>query len=154
MINSHSLVALAAIAALLLFGDGSASAQTPEPKKAQGAARSDIPSNYRQVVARYLTKNASGSKVLKAEISRPGVWSQRWDGPHQIVCARWVTRGPFIDQTNTLGFIFRSGQIVEVFNPGYANPAMGGFLGAALLNAATCGKLAYSPLPEAVQSVR
>jgi hypothetical protein len=67
--------------------------------------------------------------------------------PKPIACARWVARGPIIDQTHVLAFTFENGKIADTFDPTYVNPAMGA-LSAALLNAATCGKLSYAPFPE------
>jgi hypothetical protein len=113
-----------------------------------------VPSSYRQVVARHFAANIKTGKMLKAEISRPGVWSRPdWvGGSRPIVCIRWRARGDFIDQNYALGFMFENGKVAEVFNPEYANPAAGGYLGAAMLNAATCGKLSYSPFQEIMRS--
>ena len=150
--TGHTLIArLSGLVALLLSVAGCAAVDAG-PAKGVGSTASLVPSNYRQLVARYIAANVSRGQVLKAEISQPGVWAERWDGPHPIACVRWRAQGPLIQQNFALGFIFRNGQIVEAFNPEYANPAAGGYLGAALLNAVTCGKLAYSPFPEMMSS--
>jgi hypothetical protein len=47
-----------------------------------------------------------------------------------------------------MGFTFENAKIAEVFNPDEINPAAGGAFAAAVKNAATCGKLTYSPFPE------
>jgi hypothetical protein len=110
-----------------------------------------VPPNYRKVVARYFVANVQTGKTLKAQISRPGVWSARSSlvgGPRPIVCVLWRAQGPIIEQDHALGFMFENGKVSETFNPQYANPAAGGYLGAALLNAATCGKLSYRPFRE------
>ena len=114
-----------------------------------------VPSNYRQVVARYFVANVQTGKMLKAQISRPGVWSARSSlvgGPRPIVCIQWRAQGPIIEQNHALGFMFENGKVAETFNPEYANPAAGGYFGAALLNAATCGKLDYGPFREIMRS--
>src|SRR5262249_5035144 len=89
-----------------------------------------VPSGYRQLVARHFAANIQTGKMLKAEISRPGVWSRPdWvGGSRPIVCIRWKARGEFIDQSYSLGFMFENGKIAETFNPEYGNPAAGGYL--------------------------
>jgi hypothetical protein len=105
------------------------------------------------MVLHYITANADRGKVLKAEISQPGVW----EGPlgmgqaRPIVCATWTAQGPLIQQSYSLGFMFQNGQISEAFNPREINPATG-VIAAAGKDAFTCGKLSYSPFPELVSS--
>jgi hypothetical protein len=106
------------------------------------------------MVARYLAANVDRGKVLRAEISRPGLWEGPfgWGGARPIVCARWTAQGPLIQQTYSLAFMFKGGQIEETFDPNAINPAAGGAFAAAARNAATCGKLSYAPFPELVKS--
>jgi hypothetical protein len=140
------------VGALVLGGCATTDAGGPGGEKISKAVA--VPTNYRQVVARHFATTNRTGKMLKAEISRPGVWSRpSWvGGPRPIVCIRWKARGDLIDQSYSLGFMFENGKVAETFNPQYANPAAGGYLGAALLNAATCGKLAYGPFPEIMRS--
>ncbi len=114
-----------------------------------------VPPGYRQLIARHILANVDRGKVLKAEISRPGVWESpigMFD-PKPIACARWVARGPIIDQTFTLAFTFENGKIADSFDPTYVNPAMGAF-SAMVLNAATCGKLSFASFPELMKGKR
>lgn len=140
--------ALGALASLLLLG---ACATTDAASGKPGAIKTStaVPPNYRQLIARHILANVDRGKVLKTEISRPGVWESPigFFEPKPIACARWVARGPIIDQTHVLAFTFENGKIADTFDPTYVNPAMGA-LSAALLNAATCGKLSYAPFPE------
>lgn len=113
-----------------------------------------VPSNYRQVVAHYIATKMDTGKVLKAEISRPGVWERPEfvGGPRPIACARWTAQGPIIQQTHTIAFMFENGKVSEIFDPQYINLGAGGAFGAWVKNAATCGKLAYGPFPEIMKS--
>jgi len=113
-----------------------------------------VPSNHRQVVARYIATKMNPGRVLRAEISRPGVWERPEfaGGPRPIVCARWTAEGPIIQQTHTIAFMFENGKISEVFDPQYINPAAGGAFGAWVKNAATCGKLSYVRYPELIKA--
>jgi hypothetical protein len=113
-------------------------------------AATAVPPNYRQLMARYIAANVDRGKVLKAEISRPGVWESPIGlfEPKPIACARWTAQGAIIQQTYVLAFTFENGKIAEAFDPGYINPAAGGAFAAAIKQAATCGKLSYSPFPE------
>ena len=148
MVGLRILLALGALASLSLLG---ACASTDAASGKPGATKTStaVPANYRQLMARHILENVDRGKVLKAEISRPGVWESPIGifEPKPIACARWLARGPIIDQTFTLAFTFENGKIADTFDPTYVNPAMGA-LSAALLNAVTCGKLAYSSFPE------
>jgi hypothetical protein len=113
-----------------------------------------VPSNYRQQIAAHIRARFDRRKVLKAEISRPGVWEGPWGlgGSRPFACAKWLFQGPWIQQNMALAFTFENGKIAETFDPGYVNPGAGGAFGAALKTSATCGKasLAYSRFPEIV----
>lgn len=113
-----------------------------------------VPSNYRQLVARYFAANIQTGKMLKAQVSRPGVWESPLGltSSRPIVCAKWVAQGPVIQQSYSLAFTFENGKIAEAFDPGYINPGAGGAFGAALKTAATCGKLSYGPFQEIMRS--
>ena len=117
---------------------------TPDP------ATTTVPPNYRQMIVRHLTANRDMSKILKAEISAPGEWVGPFGlgSPRPIVCVQLTVQGPLIQQTYAMGFTFENAKIAEVFNPDEINPAAGGAFAAAVKNAATCGKLTYSPFPE------
>jgi hypothetical protein len=136
------------LAGLLLLG---ACATTDAASgKTGGANRATaVPPNYRQLIARHILANVDSGKVLKAEISRPGVWESPIGlfEPKPIACARWDAQGPIIQQTHVLAFTFENGKIADTFDPRYVNPAMGA-LSAAIKHAATCGKLSYAPFPE------
>lgn len=133
---------------VLLVGCFVAGCATPDP------ATTAVPSNYRLLVAGYLASKWDKRKILKAEISRPGDWVGPFGlgGPRPIACVQLTIQGPLIQQTLAMGFTFENGQIAEVFNPDEINPAAGGAFAAAVKNAATCGKLAYSPFPELVKA--
>jgi hypothetical protein len=113
-----------------------------------------VPGNYRQLVAHYFAQNLRDYNILKAEIARPGVWESPLGltSARPIVCAKWVSQGPVIQQSHSMAFTFENGQIAEAFDPGYINPGAGGAFGAAIKDAATCGKLTYGPFPEIARS--
>jgi hypothetical protein len=139
--------ALAGLAATLLLVAGGCATTDP--------ATTAVPPNYRLLIARHVAANwGDMSKILKAEISPPGEWVGPFGlgGPRPIACVRLTVQGPLIQQTHEMGFTFENAQIAEVFSPDEINPAAGGAFGAALKNAVTCGKLAYSPFPELVKS--
>jgi hypothetical protein len=142
------------MAGLLLLTGGCATTDAGGPDGEKIPKAVAVPSNYRQLVARYFAANVHHGKMLNAEISHPGVWSSWIGGSRPIVCIKWRARGEFIDQNYSLGFKFENGKIAEAFNPEYANPGAGGYLGAAMLNAATCGKLSYAPFPEIMRSTK
>jgi hypothetical protein len=154
MVSKRRIVSACGAAGLLVFGGGCATTDAPGAGAAIASKSSAVPANYRGLVVRYLAANNQGGKVLKAEISRPGVWESPLGltSPRPIVCAKWVAQGPFIQQSHSLAFTFEGGKIAEVFDPGYINPAAGGAFAAALKDAATCGKLAYGPFPEMVKA--
>jgi hypothetical protein len=134
--------ALGALASLLLLG---ACATTDAASGKPGAIKTStaVPPNYRQLIARHILANVDRGKVLPIGLFEP----------KPIACARWLARGPIIDQTYVLAFTFENGKIADAFDPTYVNPAMGA-LSAAILSAATCGKLSYSSLPELMKGKR
>lgn len=136
---------------LLLLAGGCAAGDAAG-EKGQGVPKAYVaPANYRQVVAHHFLASIKTGKMLKAEISRPGEWP-RLDGSRAIVCVNWRAQGPLIEQNYTLGFMFENGKVSETFNPDYINPGAGGALGAAILNASTCGKLTYDAFPEIMKA--
>ena len=140
--NVSTLSVIGIVSALTI-----ATAASAAPKGGEGKMTTNVPANYRQVVARYLKGKMGVRKVLKAEISRPGTWS-RWDGVRPIACVRWQEQGLLMVETLSVGFMFQNGQVSEQFDPQPNNPAAGGAFAGLLLNAATCGKLTYIPFPE------
>jgi len=153
MVSRHSLPAVIGVltAALTLLGACATDATFVKPGEHRTIV---VPSNYRQLVAHYIAANVDRGKVLKAEISRPGVWDRAdfVGGPRPIACARWTAQGPIIQQTYSVGFMFENGKISESFYPENINPGAGGAFGALLKNAATCGNLAYVPFPELMKT--
>lgn len=149
MFGRSSVLWLCCVASVLLVG---ACATTDAASGKPGAAKTttSVPPGYRQLIARYIQTKVDTGKVLKAEISRPGLWESPIGifEPKSIACARWEAQGAIIQQTYVLAFTFENGQISDTFDPRYINPAAGGAFGAALKHAATCGKLSYSPFPE------
>ena len=72
-------------------------------------------------------------------------------GNRPIVCARLTVKsqGLFSDQsTYVVGYTFEKGKVADELFPENINPALGGALGAAIRNAATCGNLSYGAFPE------
>lgn len=133
---------------VVLVGCFMSGCATPDP------ATTTVPQNYRLLVAGYLASKWDKRKILKTEISGPGDWVGPFGlgSPRPIACVQLTIQGPLIQQTVAMGFTFENGQIAEVFNPDEVNPAAGGAFAAAMKNAATCGKLTYSPFPELVKS--
>ena len=150
-----AVLILLLISPVLIAGTKSAIAQTSEKKSRVVKGPDAVPGNYRLVVARWLAENPSRARVLKAQISRPGVWESPLGlGSAPIACARLTVESTLSPVTYGIGFRFKNGQIIEAFNPEYNNPAAGGLFGAALKNSVTCGKLAYGPFPEFRQPAR
>ena len=120
------------------------------------------PPAYRQLIARkiveaYAKDNLPMSRILKAEITAPaaGWMGITGGGNRPIVCARLTVKsqGLFSDQaTYVVGYTFEKGQVADEFFPESINPALGGAVGAAIRNAATCGNLSYGPFPELMRS--
>jgi hypothetical protein len=120
------------------------------------------PPGYRQVIARkiaesYAKDNSPISKILKAEITAPADgWMGIFNGGNRpIVCVRLTVKsdGLFSDKsTYVTGYTFEKGQVADVFNPEAINPAAGGALAAAIVNANTCGNLTYGAYPELTRS--
>jgi hypothetical protein len=154
MIDRKRVLLLGAAGLLLLAAGGCATTDAQGGGAASSSKAHAVPGNYRQQVARHLIADLKGGKILKAEIARPGVWESPLGltSPRPIVCAKWVSQGPVIQQSHSLAFTFENGKIADVFDPGYINPAAGGAFAAALKDSATCGKLSYVPFPEIVKS--
>jgi hypothetical protein len=140
-------------AALLL---GGCATEVATGKKAPDADYATaVPTNYRQQIVRhtreaYAERKVSMRTILKAEITRPGGGGMAGLG-RSFVCVRLTvkTDGGFVEQqTFEAGYNFYNGKIDNVFYPGAINPALGGALGAALLQGTTCGSLTYSSFPE------
>lgn len=149
------MFSLCVVAASLLSLGGCATTDAAGvDKSGANTTTAAVPSNYRSMVARYIAAKVDRGKVLQAEISRPGLWEGPLGlgGVRPIVCAKWKAQGSLIQQNYSLGFTFKDGQIAEAFDPETINPAAGGAFAAAMKNAATCGKLSYSPFPELVKS--
>ncbi len=107
-----------------------------------------VPPNYRQLVARHVAENTDLSKVLNAEISRPGVWEGPLGlGRMPIACARLTLDGSWSPQTHSIGFTFENGQIADVFYPDKFDP-VSGYVGTAIKKSVTCGKLTYCAFTE------
>ena len=137
--------------AILLVLGGCATTDTSETAQAGGTdPATAVPANYRQLLARNFAAKTDLSKLRKAEISQPGVWVGPFGlgKPTPIACAVLTIQGPLIQQTYAVGFTFQNGQIADVFSPDASNPAAGGAFAGAMKNAATCGKLSYTPFPE------
>lgn len=155
MVCRSSMFSLCVVAASLLSLGGCATTDAAGvDKSGANTTTAAVPSNYRSMVARYIAAKVDRGKVLQAEISRPGLWEGPLGlgGVRPIVCAKWKAQGSLIQQNYSLGFTFKDGQIAEAFDPETINPAAGGAFAAAMKNAATCGKLSYSPFPELVKS--
>ena len=112
-----------------------------------------VPTNYRELVLARAAAKPIEQKIVRAEISAPGLWENNIisDASRRIVCTRTTIDGIFGEQIFTVGYKFLNGQIEDVFYPEQANPAAGGLLGAAILNGVTCGKLEYEPFPELIR---
>jgi hypothetical protein len=151
--------------ALIIGGCATDAAETGPASKAQastGSASFDPsyadPAGYRQLVARaiveaYAKNELPMSRILKAEVTAPAIgWMGIGGGGNRpIVCARLTVKsqGLFSDQsTYVVGYTFEKGKVADEFFPENINPALGGALGAAIRNAATCGNLSYGAFPE------
>lgn len=114
-------------------------------------ANQAVPANYKELIALDLAR--SPSKLIKAEISLPGLWEDPLglSGARPIACARLTIDGAIIEQTYRLGYIFENGQIADKFDPSPNNPAAGGAFAGALRDSVTCGKLTYAAFPELIK---
>jgi hypothetical protein len=157
--------ALLGAVALAVGGCATDAAETGPASKARASSASAnsnpsyaAPASYRQLVARavtdaYAKNNTPMSNILKAEITAPADgWMGIFKGGNRpIVCVRLTVKsqGLFSDQsTYVAGYTFEKGQVAEEFFPEAINPAAGGALAAAIVNANTCGNLAYRAFPE------
>lgn len=134
----------------------SAAAQNKGKKPPAAKTADAVPGIYRQLIARHIAQNPPRARLLKAEISRPGLWESPFGivAAAPIACARLTVEGTFSPTTYAIGYRFRDGQILETFNPQYNNPAAGGPFAGMLLNSLTCGKLTYRPFPELGSALR
>lgn len=144
------LMAAASLASI--FGAAGVSAQDAGKKQRVVKETNAVPGNYRQLIARNIAAHPSSAKILKAQISPPGVWIGPFGlgSPTPFACARLTVQGSFSEFTYSMGYLFKNGQIVEAFNP----EAAGGLVAGMTKNAYTCGKLKYGPFPELAKAPR
>src|SRR5262245_44042908 len=151
--------ALGLAGALIL---GGCATEVATGKKAPDAdAATAVPAGYRQLIVRhtregYAERKTSMRTILKAEITRPGGGGMAGMG-RSFVCVRLTVKtesGLFDQQTFETAYMFQNGKIDYVFYPGNINPAMGGAVGATLLQGTTCGSLSYSSFPELMAARR
>lgn len=156
----RSMIAVLFFAVTAVFALGlptDAAAQGGEKAK-QRAVKDPhaVPANYRQLVARHIAQLPQRAPVLRAQISPPGLWESPLGlgTVAPIACARLTIQGSFSPTTFSLAFRFKDGQISQMFNPEFNNPAAGGIFAAMALNSVTCGKLSYRPFPELTSALK